>query len=199
MATQLKNIADVQMGFSFRARLEPEQNGNVAVIQMSDLTESRQARHFSNLTTVDANNINHRHFVKRKDLVFRSRGKTTTTALINVKINRTVVAAPLLRIRVTNASVLPEYLCWFINQPASQAFLHRRATGTAMVMIGKSVLGDLEIPLPDLASQQKIAALAELSNKEQALMAKLAKAKANVIHRVLMRLATEPETNLELT
>ena len=196
---RLKDIATVQMGLSFRSRLEPEKDGGVAVIQMRDLTESHRLDNSSDLIAIDAKNIHQHHFVKCKDLIFRSRGKTTTTAIINAEIDRAVVAAPLLRIRVTNASVLPEYLCWFINQSSSQAFLHSRATGTAMVMIGKSTLDDLEIPVPDLPNQKKIAVLAGLSDREQALMAKLAKAKAKAIQGILMRLATEFETNPELT
>ena len=195
MVTHLKQIARVQMGLSFRWRVEPERDGNVAMIQMRDLTEDNglDAR---NLLTIQLDDVSEHHFVKRNDLIFRSRGKTTTTAIIESEIKRAVVAAPLLRIRVTDAHVLPEYLCWFINQPSSQAFLHSRATGTAMVTIGKSVLEALEITLPDRNTQKQIAAFAALSEQEQRLMKDLAKAKKRVTERFLMRLAKQSVTPL---
>ena len=198
MVTHLKQIARVQMGLSFRWRVEPERDGNVAMIQMRDLAEGHRLNNPHNLVTVNMENVNPRHLVKRNDLIFRSRGKTTTTAIIESEIKRAVVAAPLLRIRVTDAHVLPEYLCWFINQPSSQAFLHSRATGTAMVTIGKSVLEALEITLPDLDTQKQIAAFAALSEQEQRLMKDLAKAKKRVTEGVLMRLAKQSVTQLTL-
>ena len=194
MTAELKELATVQMGLAFRARPEPEKGGNTLVIQMRDLTEGNRldVRH---LLTVQLNDVNAHHFVRRKDLIFRSRGKTTTTALIDAEPERTVVAAPLLRIRVASGKVLPEYLLWFINQPLSQAFLHRRATGTAMVTIGKSVLEALEISLPDMETQKRIAAIAALSEREQRLMRALAENKKRLADGILMRLARESEAS----
>ncbi len=192
MKNKLKNIALVQMGLSFRSRMEPDTDGNVAVIQMRDLTEDNKLDH-SNLTTININDINERHLVECKDLVFRSRGKTTTAAIIDQEPGQAVVAAPLFLIRATSEKVLPEYLYWFINLSSSQAFLHSRATGTAMTMIGKSALDALEIPLPDLEIQEQIVTLADLLNKEQRLMKNLAEQKEKLVKTIQMRLATESE------
>lgn len=182
---QLREIAHVQMGLSFRSRFEAEREGNVAVIQMRDLAEGRRLDHSCNLASVIIEDVDRRHFVKSKDLVFRSRGKTTTAAVLEARLERTIVAAPLLRIRVTSERVLPEYLCWFINQSSSQSFLHSRATGTAVVMIGKSVLDALEVPIPDHAEQKKIVALAVLSDKERRLMSDLAEQRKRLIAGLL--------------
>ncbi len=190
MLCRLKDIALVQMGISFRSRIEPETDGNVAVIQMRDLTEDNKLGH-CNLIIVKMNGLNDRHLVKRKDFIFRSRGKTTTATIINTEIGSVVVAAPLLRVRVTSKHVLPEYLCWFVNQSSAQAFLHSRATGTAMTVIGKSALDDLEIPLPSLETQERIVALADLSDEEQRLMRDLAEQKEKLVKGIQMRLATE--------
>ena len=186
----LKDIARVQMGLTFRSRIEPEADGTVAVIQMRDLTEDNKLSH-RNLITIKMDKLSDRHLVKRRDLIFRSRRQTTTAAIIDTKIGPAVVAAPLLRIRVTSKHVLPEYLCWFINQSSAQAFLHSRATGTAMTVIGKAALDDLQVPLPDLATQKRIVALADLSNKEQKLMRELAEKKEKLVNGIQMRWATK--------
>ena len=190
MPRRLKDIALVQMGLSFRSRIEPEADGTVAVVQMRDLTEDHELS-CRNLITVKVDGLSERHLVKRKDLIFRSRGQTTTATIIAAEIGPAVVAAPLLRIRVTSKHVLPEYLCWFVNQPRAQAFLHSRATGTAMTMIGKSVLDALAVPLPALETQEQIVALADLSNQEQRLMRELAEQKEKLVTGIQMRLATE--------
>ncbi len=192
MKYKLKDIALVQMGLSFRSRIEPDADGNVAVIQMRDLTEDNKLD-YRTLTTVNINGIDERHLVECKDLVFRSRGRTTTAAIIDQEPGQAVVAAPLFLIRATSEKVLPEYLYWFINLPSSQAFLHSRATGTAMAMIGKSALDALEIPLPNLETQKQIVALADLLHKEQRLMRDLAEQKEKLVKAIQMRLATESE------
>lgn len=192
MKYKLKDIALVQMGLSFRSRIEPDADGNVAVIQMRDLTEDNKLD-YRTLTTVNINGIDERHLVECKDLVFRSRGKTTTATIIDNEPGRTVVAAPLFLIRATSEKVLPEYLYWFINLSSSQAFLHSRATGTMMIMIGKSALDALEIPLPNLETQKQIITLADLLNKEQRLMKNLTEQKEKQVKAIQMRLATESE------
>ena len=192
MRCRLKDIALVQMGLAFRSRIEPEADGTVAVIQMRDLTEDNRLDH-RNLITIKMNDLSDRHLVKRRDLIFRSRGQTTTAVIIDTEIGLAVVAGPLLRVRVTSRHVLPEYLCWFVNQASAQAFLHSRATGTAMTVIGKSALDDLQVPLPALETQEQIVVLADLSNKEQRLMRRLAKQKEKLVNGIQMRLATESE------
>ena len=191
MKYKLKDIALVQMGLSFRSRIEPDADGNVAVIQMRDLTEDKLD--YRTLTTFNINNINERHLVQCKDLIFRSRGKTTTATIIDRELGRAVVAAPLFVIRATSEKVLPEYLYWFINLSSSQAFLHSRATGTAMIMIGKSALDALEIPLPNLETQARIVALADLLNQEQQLMRALAEQKEKLVKAIQMQLVAESE------
>ena len=191
MKNKLQDIALVQMGLSFRSRIEPDAEGNVAVIQMRDLTEDKLD--YRTLTTSNITGINERHLVQCKDLIFRSRGKTTTATIVDRELGRAVVAAPLFIIRATSEKVLPEYLYWFINLSSSQAFLHSRATGTAMIMIGKSALDALEIPLPNLETQARIVALADLLNKEQRLMRALAEQKEKLVKAIQMRLVAESE------
>ena len=192
MQKKLGDIATVQMGFPFRSRIEPDKDGNVSVIQMSNLGENNLKAH-TDLLKVYLKNISHKHLVKQKDLIFRSRGKTINAVIIDKEIEQAVVAAPLIRIRVTEKDVIPEYLLWFMNQPLSQAFLHGRATGTSMPMIGKSTLEDLRITIPDLETQRQIVILAHLSDKEQKLMKRLAKANGSLVQKTLKQLVTNPK------
>ena len=63
MLKTLKDIARVQMGLSFRSRIEPEADGTIAVIQMRDLTEDNKLSH-RNLITTKMNDLSDRHLVK---------------------------------------------------------------------------------------------------------------------------------------
>lgn len=190
MIVKLKKIASVQTGHSFRSRLEPDPDGNVSVIQMKDLTEDNRLDD-QELVQIDMQRLKVHHRVAKNDLAFRSRGQTNTAALLDVGLDAAVLAAPLLRIRVKNDAVIPAYLCWFINQASSQSALLSKATGTAMRMIGKPALENLEVVLPDLEIQQKIIALNGLAVDEQKIMKMLADKKATLIAGMLMQLAAQ--------
>lgn len=189
MKVKLKTIASIQMGHSFRSRLEPEPNGNVSVIQMKDLTDNNELDNQS-LVHINMDNLKGHHRVKQNDLAFRSRGLTNTAAIIKTEINTAVIAAPLLRIRVNNDGLLPEYLCWHINQPLSQSELQSKATGTNIKMISKPALEELVIILPNIETQKQIVALDKLSANEHRLMQVLSEKKRKLMEGTLMQLAT---------
>jgi hypothetical protein len=180
-------MATVQMGFSFRARLEAVESGDVAVIQMKDLRDDHTVD-CGDLVKIDMTDVKEHHLVRKGDLVLRSRGLVTTSAIVPEELAIAVVAAPLLRIRVKNAErVLPEYLNWCINQRDAQAFLHSRSIGTAQKMIGKEALDELEVFVPDLARQKNIVEMASLSAREQVLLHALAEKRNHYISELLMQ------------
>jgi hypothetical protein len=176
------------MGYSFRARLESINSGNVAVIQMKDLSDNNCVD-CSALTCIDMDNPREHHLVKPGDLIFRSRGLSSTSAILLEDPGTAVVAAPLLRIRVSDHCILPEYLNWFISQVPAQAYLTSHAKGTAQKMISKETLDGLEVDVPSLEQQRTIVALASLGEKEQHIMQKLAERRHQLISTHLIRLA----------
>lgn len=188
MKAELKQIASVQIGYSFRSRLESSGSGTVAVIQMKDLTDNNRVD-CGRLALVETEPPKAHHIVRPGDLVFRSRGLITTSAILRDDPGVAIVSAPLLRIRVKGKTVLPEYLNWFISQPPAQAYLTSRAIGTAQKMITKEALESLEVDLPSIQRQRMITELAALAAEEQGLLNKLAAKRGQYISTILMKLA----------
>ncbi|MBU2622564.1 MAG: restriction endonuclease subunit S [Proteobacteria bacterium] len=188
MKVELNKIASVQMGYSFRARLYSMNSGAVAVIQMKDLTDQNRVN-CSALVRVDMDKPKEHHLVKSGDLIFRSRGLSTTSAILLDDPGIALVSAPLLRIRVSVNIILPEYLNWFINQPPAQAFLASRAKGTSQKMISKEEIEKLEIFVPPIERQKAIVEMASLAEKEQQLMKMLGEKRYKYISTHLIRLA----------
>ena len=56
MKKQIKHLAIVQMGYSFRSRLETSKDGEVAVIQMKDLQDDNIVS-CTDLVKIDLNDI----------------------------------------------------------------------------------------------------------------------------------------------
>lgn len=188
MKAELKQIASVHIGYSFRSRLEASGAGTVAVIQMKDLTDDNLVD-CRGLALVEAEHPKDHHIVRPGDLVFRSRGLLTTSAILRDDPGVAIVSAPLLRIRVKGKTVLPEYLNWFLSQAPAQSFLASRAIGTAQKMITKEALESLEVDIPSIQRQRMITELAVLAAEEHALLNKLATKRGQYISTILMKLA----------
>ncbi len=190
MSVALVDIAEVRMGYSFRSRLETDAGGDVAVIQMKDIDDANLL-HPEGLARVQMPDLKDRHLVQEGDLLFRSRGVTNSAALVGGGLGRAVLAAPMLLIRPKTEVVEPAYLQWFINHPATQAVLAGQAAGTAVKMIGKRVLDDLQVVLPPLEKQRLIVEVARLASREVALLEELRGRRKALLEGILLREAQE--------
>jgi restriction endonuclease S subunit len=190
-AVIIKDIATVQMGYSFRSRLEASENGNIAVIQMKDLLDDNSVD-CSGLMKIDMHTLKEQHFAKKRDLVFRSRGQVNTSAVILDNPGNAVIAAPLLRIRITDPEkVLPEYLNWYISQADAQRYLTSMQAGTSVNMIRSTQLEQMPVHLPSLKMQKNIVELAALSARERMILNTLAEKRGRYISTLLIQLAKE--------
>ncbi len=172
MVVRLKEIAEIQMGYSFRSKLLGQQDSNVAVIQMKDLTEANTVETSSSIK-IYLDKFDDRHLVKKSDLVFRSRGQNSTMAIMNKELQNAVLAAPLLKIRINKKVILPEYLLWFINNPESQRWFSKRREGSHGGMINKKALEEFEVLIPSLDKQKEILEISNFMMKEEQIMKRL--------------------------
>lgn len=189
---RLRNIATVSSGVSFRDRVVASPSGNMSVIQMKDIGRDNRVR-FERVTRMDHSmpRSHPRQLARPGDLVFRSRGRTNMAALLTEEAQGMAVAMPLFRIRPNRNKVAPEYLLWWMNQPSSQRYFASQSEGTFVKMINKQSLENLEVKLPPLAVQHKIAALFDLAEQEQRLLEAIKQRKKLQAHGILMRMASE--------
>lgn len=185
----LGSLTDVQMGYPFRARFEHDPIGDVTVIQMKDIDDTNLL-HPETANKVCLPKGKAHHMLKPGDLVFRSRGRSNGTALVGDGIGAAVLAAPMLLIRPT--AVLPAYLCWFLNAPATQAQLASLAAGTSVQMISAEALKSLDVPVPSPERQRQIVTLATLAEREQALLQEISQARHRLVTHILTQYAREP-------
>lgn len=164
----LKDIANVQMGYPFRSRLELSLNGNLGVIQMKDLS-AEESVDWKSIQKIEMESCDTKHFVRRGDLIFRSRGMRNTVSIVDNEIDNTILAAPLYRIRAKKNNVLPEYLWWYINLEKSQRYLRTRLEGTHGGMISRVTLDELPLDVPSVDTQKKIVDIVRLQKRKQKL------------------------------
>lgn len=183
---KLGELAEVQMGYPFRSRLEHDPQGDVAVIQMKDIDDANLL-HVEDAIRVALPKGKARHLLRAGDLLFRSRGRSNGAALVAQGIGPAVLSAPMLLIRPH--TVWPAYLCWYINTPSVQAQLTSLAEGTSVRMISAEALKTLDVPLPSLVTQHGIVQAAALAEKEQMLMGQISTLRHNLATHILTKLA----------
>lgn len=186
MKTKLKHIANITTGVTFRSRIESNPSGTTKLVQMKDLTEQNSVS-LDTTVTIDTPKLKESQLLKKGDLIFRSRGVNNTAAIIDTSPNRAILAAPLFRIRIKADTILPQYLLWWINQPQSQNFISSRSKGSALKMVSKQGLEDLEVYLPPIERQETIAELHYLSQKEIGILNKLSEQKKALMQGILMQ------------
>lgn len=185
---KLAELADVQTGYPFRSRLKHDPEGTVAVIQMKDIDDANRLRVEEAIKVTLPKGKGH-HLLRSGDILFRSRGRSNGAAQVPDDIGAAVLSAPMLLIRPRN--VLPDYLCWFINAPATQAQLASLAEGTSVQMISAEALKAMDVPMPSNAVQQLIARTATLVEREQLLITRIAALRQQLTTHLLMQHAHE--------
>lgn len=97
--------------------------------------------------------------LKSGDVVFLSKGTNLRASIVTEEQEKLNLLAPAtcLVIKVNLNLVVPEFLTVFLNSDYGQAVLTNLNKGTAILNIPASSLKEIEISVPDLAAQEKLA------------------------------------------
>ena len=183
----LKDIADIRTGYSFRAKLEPDSEGNILVVQLKELSD-KNTIDISTAVKINMQNVSENYLLLKGDLVFRSRGMDSTAAIMDISADNIILSAPFQRIRLQDTSkILPEYLLWYINSKDAQSYFSANETGTSVTMISTVVLADLPVIVPPVEIQKKIVEINTLSEREIELQEELIKKKKLLTETILLK------------
>jgi restriction endonuclease S subunit len=187
--TALSKICKISSGQTFREKVENNPDGDVWVIQMKDLNGSYTGIKTSPyLTTL--NEVSNQQLLSTGDVLFLSRGNHNKAFVYNKTHN--AVAVSLFFVLKPDLSILdPYYLAWFLNQNSTQNKLKSSQEGSTVASIKKSILENLEIVVPNLEKQKRIAHIYGLQIKEQKLAKKLIIKRELLIDQVLKEIIDE--------
>jgi len=182
----LATLCEIQTGYTARGRLQPIKSGGVPAIQLRDL-QGEDELDPACLPNYNLGPAVERYWAKSGDVLFRSRGDRNTAVLVSEKTDSPAVALlPLIVLRPYRQCLEPAYLVWFINQPESQRYFDKCAHGTSMRMISRRCLDDLQVAVPDIATQRRIVEIDSLARRERELMHELADKKLELTRSALL-------------
>ncbi|OPY79880.1 MAG: Type I restriction modification DNA specificity domain protein [Syntrophorhabdus sp. PtaU1.Bin058] len=191
MKQKIKDIADIQIGYQFRGKVETDPQGTHKVIQIRDFDEQFSLNK-ENLQTVRLKGDADRYLVNKNDVLFLSRGHRNYAIPITVQLNDTVAASYFFILKIRTNKILPDYLAWYINQAPAQEYLYNIARrGTHMPLVPLSAFTGLEIEIPDIKSQSMIVSLSALLDKEKVLLNKLREKRSQLIKTICLKIARQ--------
>jgi restriction endonuclease S subunit len=178
------------MGYSFRSKIQPVKTGTVPVLQIKDLSEKGEVS-LASLDRIELSDFKETHVIQKNDIIFRSRGFNANSFLVPATAGSLVLAAPLFRIRVTDRSVLPAYINWYISQSAAQTYLGSVAEGTTQKMVNKQSLANLPVMLPPSNIQATVVEIAKMAARENELCQEIARKRSKLVTTQLLDLIKE--------
>ena len=186
---ELHELVNIRAGYSARTRLTQRGTGGIRVIRPADVSVW-QPVDYSALQAVDIAPRNmDSHCLKSGELLFFGRAGQIYSVLLEDVPEKVIAAGSFLVLRVISGQncLLPEYLNWFLNSSRARSFLQNTAGGSAQTVVTKSILGELEIPLPVLNVQEQIVQTWNLMLKEKELTMERLKLREDLVNQAIYR------------
>ncbi|NBV17448.1 restriction endonuclease subunit S [Janthinobacterium sp.] len=166
----LKDVARIRGGHPFRGSVPVIANAPVAVVQMKDILPSGQIDWSSTVRT-ELVGRKEPDWLKPGDILFISRGNRYHAACVDQPPPLAVCGAHLFHLTVRDPDiVLPAFLAWQIGQPPVQRQLQQAASGSHQLSVARPALEALEIAVPSLKTQRLLVDLADMAQREKALL-----------------------------
>ncbi len=180
MKTKLNNLATIRTGVFEK----PENKGEIVYLQVKDFDAFGQlAKDLK--PELQPSEVNSKHLLNPGDVIFAAKGSKNFAAVFENHNPASVASTSFFVICLMGNRVLPNYLAWFLNQTETQKFLKSNSKGTDIASIAKSVLENLEIPVPSLKKQQLILKISQLLQEEKSILQKIDFFRGTQIHSIL--------------
>jgi hypothetical protein len=187
MKKKITEIADIQLGYQFRKKVESVNDGTHSVIQIRDVDEHR-ILHNEGLSQVKIDKLAEQHLINKGDVLFLSRGHRNWATSITENYEDTIAVSHFFVLKIRNESVIPEYIAWYINQAPAQEYLHNIARrGTHIPIIPLSAFKEIIVDLPDKEIQKKIVELSNLMEKEKQLFNELQGKRSQLVNAISLK------------
>ena len=164
----IKTVADVIAGYTFRTALKSQVNGLMAVVQSKDVSDNLYINRDS-LTKINLQKYQSRALLETNDVIISSRGNFKIN-IIRGDMSDTIASSSVYILRVKNKDIMPEYLAIYLKSVGGQKRIREKVTGGVIKTILRKDLENLKIPLPNQNIQNKIINLYKNNQTQQKLL-----------------------------
>ncbi len=187
-AMKLCEISQIQSGYLSRGSIKASEAGSHFILQARDIDSELLSYKTESLVRIVPALSEKDWLLKKDDIVFMARGTRNYSVIIKDILDPTIAAACFFIIRCNEKEVLPDYLCWYLNQSPVEEYLHRNSgRGVHMPIVRRQVLENIELPVPSIETQYKIVELATLAKEEQNLYETLARKRKQFVTQACLQ------------
>ena len=191
---KLKNIAKIHPGHLNRDKIQYTEGGSHWLVQARDVKAGLLKCTTTPLTRFNPKLSSRDILLRDGDIVVMARGAKNYATLLSEVPGHALAAASFFIVRASIKALDPVYLAWYLNQPRAQHyFTQNSGHGVHMPVVRRSVLEQMDVPLPALATQKQIAELFRLSLDEKELTKIILAKRARLIEAVCLRAAEREE------
>jgi restriction endonuclease S subunit len=183
----LKAISSIQLGYHFRGRIPSNPTGPYRVVQIRDLSVGETYGFESLIRIEEPAGLKKDQLLLRGDVLVVGRGDRRLAVALNFTPPNPTIAGSQFYVVRPNENIDSEYLAWYINQEYAQRYLKEKSVGSNVKIISKEAISALQIVLPDLATQQKIARLHSLNVQQKKLSEEIAKKRYLMTEQSMIR------------
>ena len=180
-------LYSISSGFSFRSKIENDQNGELLVVQMKDLRDGYSAIG-SNLTRVSSGLVGRTYTLEKGDVLFIAKGSNNYSLEFNLNLPNVIASSAFFVLRPDIATVAPGYLAWYLNQVDAQRYIKQNTAGTYIPNINIGTVENMLVEIPSLEVQKKIVAIDQLRKRERLLNEEITKKHDIVVNAALSQL-----------
>lgn len=185
---KLKKLAHIQSGYISRGKIEPRDDGACLLLQAKYVDADRLTYSTDALVRFMPTLSGKDGFLKPGDILFMARGARNFSVLMGKLPENVLAAACFFIVRVSSPQILPEYLCWYLNQsPVEEYFKRFSGRGVHMPVVKRAVLESIDIPLPPFATQEKVSEINKLLKIERDLYKELAEKRKYLITEICLK------------
>jgi restriction endonuclease S subunit len=179
----IKECAEVLPGFSAKGAIIAESGGTIQVLTAQHLTKGEPYRYQKeHKLLIHPPRSSEKYLLNPGDILIMSRGSNNYSVLLE-ELSGPTIAPLTFFILKPKPNIFPAYLAWCLNQEMVRAKLNEIRTGAGTPMIPRPEFSEIQIPVPAIAIQRKIADLAAMQFKEKDLLKKLAE-ETDRLHRI---------------
>jgi restriction endonuclease S subunit len=179
MNYKLNKIVTIKSGVFAKGDAVPD----VYCIQATDYNAERAW--IGNLTPLLSRSQKlEKHILSVGEVLFAAKGKAFFAVVYDGAFQPAVASTTFLVLQVQSKIVIPEYVAWYINHPQTQNLLWSLAKGSGIPSISKTILEQIEIPVPEVSKQVAILELHKLQIKEKLIQQKLVALRQDYINEL---------------
>jgi len=171
----LCEIADIRSGHPFRGTIKQYDDGDVKVVQVRDTEASGEINQY-NMVETRLSTKKQPDWLQNGDVLFIAKGARHYSVLVENVLERTVCSPHFFVVRLKpefRDVVMPDFLCWQLNQQPAQRYFQATAEGSMYLSIRRQVIENVPIKVLKLEKQKQLAALHRCGVREQKVLQKL--------------------------